>query len=95
MGERVAPRTQDTSGQNASEEGTLGEGRCQRRGPSEGDTPQRLCFPDGVGIGAQAEVNSFQLSFCLSDHTLPPEKGASQGPVVLSRERDLTGPLSE
>lgn len=41
------------------------------------------CFPDGVGIGAQADVNSLQLCHFVFLTTLcPQKKELSQRPVL-------------
>lgn len=78
----------------------------QRRGPSGwgdgGRVPEEegthlrgsACFPDGVGIGAQADANSLSIvSFCFSDHTLSPEKGTfPEACSVLREEPDWAPP---
>lgn len=60
-------------GTHTSKEGTVG------REWGWGDTPQSLYFLDGVGIGAQTEVNSFQLCHFVFLTTLPPVKGTFPG----------------
>lgn len=44
-----------------------------------------------VGRGAQTKGNSFQVSCCFSDHTLPPGKGTFPGTCsVLRKGSDLS-----
>lgn len=74
--------------------GTQAGSQWERVGSQEPRTRHRrgpwwagFRFSDGVGRGAPAEGNSFQLSFCFSDHTPPPEKGTFPGTCSLLRKR--------
>lgn len=69
-------------GGGATEEGTLGPG----------EEPQRLHFPDRVGIGARVEVNSLQWCHFIFLTALCPQKGEpSKGPVLFCT-KGLIGP---
>lgn len=63
------------------------EHAAQKRTLGPGEAPQRLRFPDAVGMGARVEVNSLQLCHFVFLTTLCSQKRElSQGPVLFLRK---------